>query len=111
MAALPARLWPACAAVSDQWTLIAGLAAGTFSIRLGGYLLGARLPSTGAWARAFAALPGCLISALLAVILVQGHPAEWLAACVALVVALLTRSLPLTMVTGIAAVWLTRRFM
>ena len=111
MAALPALCWPGYAAVADQWPLIAGLAAGTLAIRLGGYLLGARLPSTGAWARAFAALPGCLISALLAVILVQGNPAEWLAAAVALAVALLTRSLPLTMVTGIAAVWLARRYM
>ncbi|MFL5285920.1 MAG: AzlD family protein [Rhodopila sp.] len=95
----------------EHWIVIAGLAAGTFAIRLGGYLLGARLPSTGAWARAFAALPGCLISALVAVILVQGTPAEWVAAAVALEVALFTRSLPLTMVTGIAAVWLARHFM
>jgi uncharacterized membrane protein len=97
--------------MSEQWVVVVGLAAGTFIIRFGGYLLGARLPSTGAWARAFAALPGCLISALVAVILVQGTPPEWLAAGIALTVALLSRSLPLTMATGIVAVWLARRFM
>ena len=94
--------------MSEPWVVIAGLAAGTFAIRFGGYLLGARLPSTGAWARGFAALPGCLISALVAVILVQGTVAEWLAAAVALAVAMLTRNLPLTMAAGIGAVCVAR---
>ena len=96
--------------MSEPWLLIIGLAVGTYSIRLGGFLLGARLPVTGAWKRAFEALPGCLIAALIAVILVQGEVAEWIAACIALATALLTRSLPLTMVVGIAAVWTLRKF-
>jgi uncharacterized membrane protein len=85
--------------------VIAGLAIGTFAIRLGGVLIGARLPAGGAWARAFEALPGSLIAALVTVILLQGGPAEWLAGAVALAVALATRNLPLTMAAGIAAVW------
>ncbi|TNE34349.1 MAG: AzlD domain-containing protein [Alphaproteobacteria bacterium] len=95
----------------EQWIVIAGLAAGTFAIRIGGYLLGARLPKTGGWARAFTALPGCLISALLAVILVQGSTAEWIAGAIALIAALLTRNLPVTMIAGIATVWCARYFL
>ncbi len=97
--------------MTDQWLLISGLAVGTYSIRLGGYLLGAQLPSTGLWARTFTALPGCLISALIAVIVVQGSVVEWIAAGVALAVAVPTRNLPLTMIAGIAAVWALRTAM
>jgi uncharacterized membrane protein len=93
----------------DQNTIvIAALAVGTFAIRLGGYLLGASLPVSGGWARGLQALPGCLIVALLAMILTQSGPDEWLAAALALGVALLTQSLPLTMLAGVGAVWMLR---
>ncbi len=94
--------------MDEQAVTIVGLALGTFAIRLGGYLLGARMPATGPWERVLRALPGCLIAALLATILVQAGPAEWGAAAVSLAVALLSRSLPLTMVAGVAAVYLLR---
>lgn len=94
--------------MTEQWWLILGLATGTFLIRLGGYFLGAQLPSSGAWSRALTALPGSLIAALLAVILIQGATADWLAACIAFIAAMLTRSLPLTMIAGIVAVWFLR---
>ncbi|QFT61763.1 AzlD family protein [Roseivivax sp. THAF30] len=94
--------------MNEQAIVIGGLALGTFAIRLGGYLLGASIPESGPWARALQALPGCLIAALLAVILVQAEPAEWTAASVALAVALLSRSLPLTMLAGVGSVWLLR---
>ncbi|WP_159966307.1 AzlD family protein [Profundibacterium mesophilum] len=94
--------------MNEHLVVISGLAVGTFAIRLGGYLLGARIPSSGPWARALRALPGCLIAALLSIILVQAGPPEWSAAALSLVVALGSRSLPLTMLTGVAAVWLLR---
>lgn len=94
--------------MNEHLVVIAGLAFGTFAIRFGGYLLGAGIPKNGPWAQALQALPGCLIAALLAVILVEAGPAEWAAATVALVVALLSRSLPLTMLAGVGAVWLLR---
>jgi len=97
--------------MTDQWILIVGLTIGTYLIRIGGYLLGAKLPATGSWARAFAVLPGCLISALLAVIVVQGSVTEWVAASIALVIAILTRSLALTMCAGIIAVWILRAYL
>jgi len=94
--------------MADPLLVTLGLSVGTFAIRLGGYLLGSALPATGPWARGLNALPGCLIAALLAVLLVQAGPAEWAAAALAAVIAMLTRSLPLTMLVGIGAVWLAR---
>jgi uncharacterized membrane protein len=88
--------------------LTAGLAAATFAIRLGGYLIGARLPTTGRWVRAFDALPGCLIAALVTLLLAQGDWPEWLAAAIALAVAIPTRSLPATMLAGIVVVAVLR---
>jgi uncharacterized membrane protein len=94
--------------MGEHLPVIVGLAFGTFAIRFGGYLLGSTLPSSGPWARTLQALPGCLIAALLAVILVQAGPAEWGAAALALTVALGSRNLPLTMLAGVGGVWLLR---
>lgn len=94
--------------MADSWLLICGLSLATLSIRLGGFLLGARLPDDGSWARALNALPGCLITALLTVILMQAGPDEWLAAALSLAIAVVTRSLPLTMLVGIAALSILR---
>ena len=84
------------------------LASATFATRFLGVVLGQHLPQTGPWNRALNALPGCLIVSLVAVLLVDKGPAEWLAAALALGVAIATRSLPLTMAAGIAAAWLLR---
>ena len=91
--------------------VIGGLALGTFAIRTMGYLLGSTIPSRGPWANALKALPGCLIAALLSVILVQAGPAEWGAALLSLAVALGSRNLPLTMLVGVGAAWLLRDLM
>lgn len=97
--------------VAEVWWLIAGLAGGTFAIRYGGAVLGARLPREGPWARFLEALPGTLIVALVTLGIARGGPAEWIAGAVAAGVAIGTRSLPLTMVAGVAAVWLLRRLL
>lgn len=55
------------------------------------------------------ALPGCLIVALVAVSLVSGGFREWIAGLVSALVALASRSLPLTMAAGILAIWALRR--
>jgi len=95
--------------MSEIWLIIAGLAAATFTIRVGGVLIGRRLPSEGVWARALNALPGSLIIALVSVSLLSGGPREWLAALAAMITAMLTRNLPLTMLAGIAAIFLLRQ--
>ena len=95
--------------MGETWVVILGLAAGTFGVRLSGYLLGRSLPQHGPLARMLNALPGSLIAALVAYLLVSGGPREWLAAVVATGAALMTRSLPVTIVAGVAAIWLLRQ--
>lgn len=90
--------------MNDTWLVIVILAVATLSIRLGGILLGQRLPTTGPWARALNALPGCLIIALVSVLILSGGVNEWIAGGVSLLVALITRNLPLTMVAGILVI-------
>ncbi len=92
------------AAMTESWLLIGGLAIGTFTIRLAGLLLGQRLPTHGPWARGLRALPGCLIVSLVAALLLNGGLLEWVAGGLAALTAALTRSLPITMLMGIAFV-------
>lgn len=94
--------------MNDIAIVTLGLAAATLLIRLSGVWIGHRLPQTGPVARGLNALPGCLIIALVATLLMSGGPAEWIAGAIAAVTALATRSLPLTMATGIATVALLR---
>lgn len=96
--------------MTDTWMVITVLAIATFSIRLGGVLLGQRLPISGPWARGLNALPGCLIIALVSVLVFSGGPDEWVASAVALAAALTTRNLPLTMVAGILCVFVLRQW-
>ncbi|SLN17539.1 Branched-chain amino acid transport protein (AzlD) [Pseudoruegeria aquimaris] len=90
------------------WLTIFGLAAASFAIRLSGFLLAQRLPRTGPWARGLEALPGCLIISLVALLMVQGGPVEWAGGAVALGVAFAFRSVPLSMIAGMAAVAILR---
>lgn len=94
--------------MSETWAVVAVLAAGTFTIRLAGVLVGQRIRDDGAWARGLRALPGCLIIGLVSISLLSGGPREWGAGAVAAAVAIATRSLPLTMAGGIVAVFLLR---
>ena len=96
--------------MDDIWLVILGLAAATFSIRMAGAMLGARLPQSGAWARILQTLPGCLIVALVSVSLLSGGPNEWIAGAIAAAVAILSRSLLATMAIGITAIWFLRHF-
>jgi uncharacterized membrane protein len=96
--------------MTETWLVILALTVGTFAIRLSGVLIGQQIPERGAWARGLHALPGCLIVSLVAVSLLSGGTDEWGAGSVAIVVAVATRNLPITMASGIAAIWLLRHF-
>jgi uncharacterized membrane protein len=96
--------------MTEPWLVIVALTIGTFLIRLSGVLVGQRIPSGGAWARALIALPGCLIVSLVSISILSGGPREWGAGLAALAVAVVTRSLPATMAGGIASIWLLRNF-
>ena len=97
--------------MSEPVVLTLLLAAATFSTRYLGVVLGQHVPTTGPWARALNALPGCLIVSLVAVILAKGGPNEWIGAAIALGVAFATRNLPVTMVVGIVVVWALRNYL
>jgi len=97
--------------MTDPLQLTLLLAVATFSTRFLGVVLGQHIPKTGVWTRALNALPGCLIVSLVTVMLTGGGPNEWIGAAAALCVALITRSLPLTMIAGIGVVWALRTFM
>ncbi|MDN5788572.1 AzlD family protein [Pseudorhodobacter sp.] len=90
--------------------VILGLTVANLTIRLSGYYLGAALPQLGAWARGLKALPGTLITALVTLQLIHGGPNEWIAGAVALGVAIISRSLPLTMLAGIAVIFALRHW-
>jgi uncharacterized membrane protein len=94
--------------MTEAWTVILALAAGTFAIRLSGVLIGQQIPSHGVWARGLRALPGCLIVSLVAVSVMSGGPREWAAGVIATAVAIVTKNLPLTMAAGIAAIYVLR---
>lgn len=90
--------------LDETWLTILGLGAASFAIRLSGYVLALRLPRQGAWARGMEALPGCLIVALVALMMLKGGLVEWVAGAAALLVAARTRNLPVSMLAGMAVV-------
>ncbi len=87
-----------------HWSLIAGLAAGTYAIRLLGFAAGRRIAASPRLRALLADLPGCLVVALVAASMRGAGPLEWAAAAVALLVAVGTRSVPATMLAGFAVV-------
>lgn len=94
--------------MTETTWLIGLLAAGTFAMRYAGVVVGRRLPAHGPWARALNALPGCLILSLVTVMLAEAGRESLIGAVVAVAVAVASRSLPATMLAGMATVWLLR---
>ncbi|WP_282093004.1 AzlD family protein [Epibacterium ulvae] len=88
----------------DIWITVWVLGFASLAIRLFGFLLAQRLPQTGAWARGMEALPGCLIVALVALMILNSGQQEWIAGAVVLLIAAKTRNLPLSMAVGVAVV-------
>lgn len=89
---------------------ILGMAAVTFAIRAGGFLIAARLPTTGFIALWMRNIPGAVLAALIAPEVLKGGPAAWLAALAATLVYLATRNVFATIVGGVLAIFLLRRF-
>lgn len=89
---------------------ILGMAAVTYAIRAGGFLIAERLPETGFIALWMRNIPGAVLAALIAPDVAKGGPAAWLAAAAATLVYLLTRNLFATILGGVLAMFLLRRF-
>ncbi len=88
--------------------VILGMAAVTYAIRAGGWLLAGRLPQTGFVAAWLRHIPGAVLAALVAPAIVNGTAAEAIAAAVVLAVFLVSRSLLAAMAAGVLAVYLAR---
>jgi uncharacterized membrane protein len=93
---------------AESLIAIAGMAAVTMAIRMGGLLLASRLPTDGFAAAWLRHIPGAVLASLVAPAIANGGPPEWCAAALATLCFLLTRSLLATMVAGIIAVYLLR---
>ena len=89
---------------------ILGMAAVTYAIRAGGFLIATRLPSTGFIALWMRNIPGAVLAALIAPEVLKGGPAAWLATAAAALVYLATRNVFATIVGGVLAIFLLRRF-
>lgn len=87
----------------NQWLLIALLAVGAYGIRLIGLIGGQAINDNPRLQPLLEELPGCLVVALVAASLTGQPPLTWLAALVALGVAVVTNNVVITMVGGIAA--------
>lgn len=90
---------------------ILAMAGVTWGLRAGGLVLARRLRQQGAVARALRQLPACVMAALVAPAVAQGGPAEQLAAALTVAAMALSRSLPLAMVVGVAAVVAGRQWL
>ena len=86
----------------DQWLLVGTLAAGTFALRLCGYLVGDAIADRPRLRRVLDDLPGCLVVALVASSLATQGWTAWAAAGVALAVAIWTNAVLATMGAGLA---------
>ncbi len=87
---------------------ILGMAAVTYAIRAGGFLLASRLPTEGFVAAWMKHIPGAVLSALVAAAVARGSIAESVATLVCVLAYLITRNLFATMVAGVLAVYLVR---
>jgi len=93
---------------AESLLAILGMAAVTYAIRAGGYLLATRLPESGFIASWMKHLPGAVLAALVANAIIAGGAAEALAAAAVAVLYLVTRNLFAAMAGGVLAVYLAR---
>ena len=98
------------------WLTMAGMGAVTFATRLLPVVMLERLHLNGAWQRALRVVPPAVFAAIIVPELTAGGQsmlsaagaARLLAAVLAALVAWRTRSVLLTIITGMAALWLVR---
>lgn len=94
----------------DTMTLIAiaAMACVTWACRASGLLVAGSLPRQGRMGQMLAALPGCVMAALVAPEVAHGGATGWLAGGATVLAMLTTRSLPVAMTVGVTAAALLR---
>jgi uncharacterized membrane protein len=95
----------------DVLAAILGMAAVTFGIRLGGYLLADRLPATGFIAAWMRHIPGAVLVAIVAPAIATGGWDGAVAATATLLAFVATRNLFAAMVAGVAMIYVARTFL
>jgi len=91
---------------ATEWLLILALAASTYSVRLIGLVAGQKITEYAPLKKALDTLPGCLLVALIASSLAEANNMTWIAASIALIVAILSNHVILTMILGFASLFL-----
>ena len=92
----------------DVLIAILGMAAVTLGIRLSGYLLADRLPTTGFVAAWMRHIPGAVLASLVGPAVLSGGPDEWIAALATALAYAGSRSLLVAMIAGVGTVVLAR---
>jgi uncharacterized membrane protein len=87
---------------SGQWLLILVLAVGAYAVRLSGLISGQTLSRSPKLRAVLSDIPGCLLVALIASTLFTSASPEWIAAGVAIIVAILSNTILTTMIAGYA---------
>jgi uncharacterized membrane protein len=95
----------------EVWITILGMAAVTLGIRLSGYLLADRLPSTGFVAAWMRHIPGAVLASLVAPDIVTGGPAGWIAAAATALAYIASRNLFVAMVAGVVVIYFARQWL
>jgi uncharacterized membrane protein len=89
---------------------IFGMAAVTYLTRIGGLWLARRMAPSERLSSVLGYIPGTVIVSIVAPNVLGRSPSEAVAAGVTVLVSILSGSLPLAMVAGVATVWLGRHF-
>lgn len=93
---------------NEQWILIISLGVGAYAIRFLGLIAGNAINDNLRFKTILDKLPACLVVALVASSLANADPITWLAAIIALIVAILSNHVVLTMTIGFAAIYLLK---
>jgi uncharacterized membrane protein len=92
------------------WLAIFGAAAITYSLRIGGLLLAAKLPKTGRFKRFMDALPGTILLSLIVPAAIAAGPIGWLATVCTGICSLKTGNVFISMILGVVIVAAGRWF-
>ncbi|MCG8494400.1 MAG: AzlD domain-containing protein [Sneathiellales bacterium] len=95
---------------SAEWLLIILLAASTFSVRVIGLFAGQKITEYPHLKKALDALPGCLLVALIATSLSAASSFIWFASAIAVIVAILSNHVILTMILGFTSLFMLQTY-
>jgi len=94
----------------DALLAILGMASVTYLTRVGGLWLARRIAPSERLGAILGYVPGAVIISIVAPNVLAKGPAEAIAALVTVLASILSGSLPVAMIAGVATVWLGRHF-